>query len=188
LRKIKDRMTLGLISGMGGNIAKLGISYGLGKLGLAGRGYTDRAAGIFVPGRRTRSRTGSLVGFLADETIAAGLGVGITYMLSSTGKDHAVLKGAMAGQGMWAGLYGMLATLGVTRLDTVSPMTAISHYGSHIVYGAITAWLVVTLGDPSLFNGGTPITAGSIKEDEDQAGVNPRMHGVEEPVVTAWVQ
>jgi hypothetical protein len=157
--KIKDRLLLGVIAGLGANIPKIII----GKTGLrlktADLHGPQIAAGIFLPGHNLAQTTGKIVGYMADATIAGILGVVTVYGLSFTGKDHYLLKGAATGQALWQGGYGLLSSFGVTQVYTQRPKTVLNEFVSHTVYGIAAAAIAANLGDESLFSGKVPISA-----------------------------
>lgn len=99
--KIADRIVLGTIAGLIGNLAKLAV--------------TGRA-------RNT--------GILNDATIAAAVGVAATYVLSATGKDRAALKGAILGVGAWNILQGLMGETAVTPKTVLSGLVGQAVYGA----------------------------------------------------------
>lgn len=158
--KMKDRFILGAIAGLGGNLIKFAIERTAMKMDLAELGGSERAAGMLVPGHKIGTTGGKIVGYIADNVIAGILGVTTVYALSITGKDKAIVKGALSGEAAWTLLYGMLATMGATKVGPVSPKTVLSELASHTAYGALTAYLATKLGDHDLFNGQLPLSAG----------------------------
>lgn len=164
MKRIADRLLLGVLAGLGGNVVKLLIGRMAVRLGYAEIDGPQRATGMLVPSHKVADPLGKAVGWLADGVIGIMLGVGMVYVLSVSGKDQAVLKGTLAGQVMWTALYGVLATMGATKVKPVSPKTVLSEFIGHTAYGAVTAALVTNLGDEGLFTGEIPISAGSIKQ------------------------
>lgn len=149
--KIKDRITLGIISGIIGNIAKNLASMGLSKVGLRDDNIHTKAAGIFMSRREAKTKAGKGLGILTDFCIACKLGIILVYLLSATGKDHPYLKGASLGQSAWVIMYGVLSSLGGSKSHPVSPRTSFSNYLAHTVYGVATASAIMALGDSNLF-------------------------------------
>ncbi|WP_407313471.1 hypothetical protein [Desulfosporosinus sp. SB140] len=151
MRKINDRFWLGLISGLGGNIAKIITEQVFTKIGYTKtNGYTT-AAGIFLKKSRVASPSGRAVGIIADNMIAAGLGVTCIYWLTLMGKDKLLLKGAGLGAAEWAALYGVFSKLGATAIYPVKPEDAIATFISHLVFGMTKITIAVNLGDSRLF-------------------------------------
>ena len=159
MKKISDRFLLGVLSGLGANIPKLVIARTAKKLKLVEIDGPEKAAGMLVPPHSLILPAGKIVGYLADSVIAGMLGIVMVYLLSITGKDKAVWKGALAGQSMWVGLYGVLASFGATKVQPVSPTTVLSEFLAHTAYGAAAAALAVTLGAKEIFTGKIPLSA-----------------------------
>lgn len=157
--KIKDRLILGVISGTTGNLVKNGIGLISKYLKIAEISGPDRAAGILVPPHTLAKTSGKIVGYAADSVIGGLLGVMTVYALGITGKNKAVLKGALTGQASWTVLYGVLGTLGATKITAVNPNTVISEFIGHTFYGIVTAYIATRLGDKGLYNGIIPISA-----------------------------
>ncbi len=112
---------------------------------------------MLVPAHKVAEPGGKAVGWLADALIAGLAGVGLTYLLSITGKKHAIVKGALTGEAMWTTMYGVLGTVGATTINPISPKTVLTNFLSHSAYGALGAALVAHLGDPGLFDGSIPL-------------------------------
>ncbi|MEW6424536.1 MAG: hypothetical protein AB1523_07275 [Bacillota bacterium] len=170
--KIKDRMILGVIAGLGGNAAKLLICALLKRAKWVESMGPERAAGMLVSPHRVTQPEGRVVGFLADGVIACMLGIATVYALSIMGKDKAVIKGAIAGKMMWTTLYGMLGNLGATKIEPVSPKTVLSEFLGHTAFGVLTACLAAGLGDPGLFDGRIPLGASSFFISKKEGAIN----------------
>lgn len=152
MNKIKDRMILGTLAGLGANIVKNILGASAMKLELAEIDGPHRAAGMLVPPHKIADPKGKLVGVLADSIMAGTLGVASLSILKLFGKKHAVIKGGLVGAGMWTMLYGVLGTLGATKVNPVSPSTVLTEFVEHTVFGAVTAGLITKMADPSIFN------------------------------------
>lgn len=151
MKKIKDRFFLGIISGLGGNIAKIAVESFLRKTGFSSGDGRRTAAGIFLKKSDIDTTYGKVVGTIADNMIAAGLGVTCSYWLTLMGKDYYFLKGAGLGAAEWGSLYGVLSKLGATSIYPVKPTDALSTYFSHLAYGAVKITIARHLGDERLF-------------------------------------
>ncbi|MEW5898094.1 MAG: hypothetical protein AB1652_02840 [Bacillota bacterium] len=162
--KIKDRLLLGVVAGMGGNLIKLSIGVIAKRKGFAEINGPEKAAGMLIPPHRLGDPIGKAAGYLADSVVASIIGILFTYALSVTGKEKAALKGALIGQASWAALYGALATMGATQAQPVSPKTVLSELVGHTAYGAATAYLIAQLGDPDLFTGKVPLSASPVRQ------------------------
>jgi len=86
-------------------------------------------------------------------------GTVITYILSVTGRDKAMIKGAGLGIMQWIGIWGLLPKLGLT-VKSNKPLTHILSFVDHAIFGATTGLLASKIGDDSLFSDS------EIKEDE----------------------
>ncbi len=126
--KIKDRMILGVVAGLGANAVKLAISSVFQKLNWSEIGGPERAAGMLIPPHLLLKNLGKLVGYLADAAVAGLIGSVSVYAFSFFGKDKAVLKGALAGQATWTFLYGVLGTMGATKVAPVGPKTVLTEF------------------------------------------------------------
>lgn len=151
LKKIGDRFWIGLISGLGGNLAKIAVEKVLNKSGFSkSNGYTT-AAGIFLKKSDVSSPYGRVVGVIADNMVAAGLGVTSIYWLTLMGKNKYLIKGAGLGAAEWASLYGVVSKMGATASYPVKPKDAIATFISHLAFGMTKIAIAVKLGDSRLF-------------------------------------
>lgn len=151
MKKITDRFWLGAIAGLGGNIVKTAVEYGLNKSGFSKSNGRSTAAGIFLKKADIAKPYGKSLGIIADNMIAMGLGVTCIYWLTLMGKDKYLLKGAGLGAMEWGGLYGVLSRLGATEIYPVSPKDGIAEFISHMAFGASKIAIAVGLGDERLF-------------------------------------
>lgn len=152
MKKFTDRFWLGVVSGLGGNLAKIAVEYFFNRISFSeGNGRTT-AAGIFLKKSDINNPYGKAVGIIADNMIAAGLGVTCAYWITLMGKDKYLLKGAGLGAAEWAALYGVLSKLGATAIYPVKPKDALATYLSHLAFGAVKMAMVRHLGDERLFH------------------------------------
>jgi hypothetical protein len=161
VKKISDRLILGAVSGVIANIPKLLIGKGGIKLKISEIDGPEMAAGIFIPPHKLALTSGKVVGHLADMVIAGILGTVTVYTLTITGKDKYALKGVLAGQVMWQGLYGLLTSFGASQVKAYSPKTVLNEALSHAVFGLTAAVVAANLGDEKLFTGQIPFIAGT---------------------------
>lgn len=154
MKKIKDPLILGAVSGILGNSVKImGNLFNRHIAGFSGTTYAEITAGLFMTKKERKKKTGLLVGVLGDFAMGAILGIPIVYMLRYTGKDSAALKGLGAGHFAWLALYGVIGR-GLGENKGVFPLSAetnLSAFLNHSWYGLATAYAVCKLGDPSLF-------------------------------------
>lgn len=140
MKKLKDRILLGLVSGLVGGVVKNIAGEALVKRGYSEYSGPQRAAGILVPAHKITTTGGKIIGWLAEASISGLLGIATVYTLSLTGKDKALLKGIfLTGGTAWTALYGAMGTVGATRVQSPMPKTVISESITHGLYGAATA-------------------------------------------------
>lgn len=166
--KIKDRVLLGIVAGIGGNLVKLAIGKTGKKMQWAELHGPDMASGMFIPAIKLTSTKGRIVGYIADNVIAGILGIATVYGLSLCGKNNAVIKGLASGSAMWTCIYGIASGMGLTKVKPTSPKTVLNEFVSHSAYGLVTATLATKLGDEGLFNGKTPLFASPISGQSQQ--------------------
>jgi len=151
MRKIKDRFSLGVISGLGGNLAKIAVERFFNHTGFSKSKGRTTAAGIFLKKSQVNTPYGKVVGFIEDNMIAAGLGVTCIYWFTFMGKDRYLLKGAALGAFEWSALYGIASKLGATSIYPIKPKDAFAACLSHLAFGAVKSGIAVNLGDSRLF-------------------------------------
>lgn len=151
MKKITDRFLLGVVSGLGGNLAKMAIEAVFKPFGFKQTGIM-KASGIFVKKSDMNKPMGKAVGFIADNMVAAGLGITCVYWLTLMGKDHKILKGAGLGAMEWAALYGVMSKMGATSIYPSPPLDAIVSFLSHVAFGATKISIITALGDDRLFH------------------------------------
>ncbi len=162
---IKDRLILGALAGVLGGITKTLIVGSFKKLGLAEFDGTETSAGMLLPAYKVNTPSGKLVGHITNTMIGMTLGIAMTYLLSVTGKDRAIIKGAGMSGVFWMLLYGNYANMGGTTVRPALPNTILSNLVGHFTYGVVTSFVITRLGDPSLFRNEIPINS----QLEDQA-------------------
>lgn len=151
MKKITDRFCLGVISGLGGNLSKMAVEHFFNKINFSkGKGRTT-AAGIFLKKPAIKEPSGQLVGIIADNMIAIGLGITCIYWLTLMGKDKYLIKGAGLGAMEWGSLYGVLSKLGASEIYPVQPKDALATFVSHMAFGATKIAIATNLGDNRLF-------------------------------------
>ena len=163
MKKIQDRVQLGIISGLAGVFVKDLVGTVLVKTGLAEEGAPQRAAGMLLPAYKVAAPLGRAAGWMADAAVGCLLGIASVYVLSFTGKDRAPLKGLTTGALAWVGLYGVLGNMGATNVRTALPRTVLSEFIGHSVFGLVSTATAAFLGDEDLFTAGMPRNAATIR-------------------------
>lgn len=154
LIKIKDRIILGVVSGLLANQIKEFSSLALRKFGLGDMDGPKKAAGMFLPKYKMlfydRNTKAKIIGHAVDSTIGSMLGMCMVFVLTNTGKKHYVLKGMSLGHVGWVSLYGFLSRH-ATSVYPISEDNNLNGLINHTVFGMVAAALAVKLGDESLF-------------------------------------
>jgi hypothetical protein len=152
MKKITDRFLLGVIAGLGGNISKIAVERLCIKLFGFKETGAKKAAGIFIKNKDLNTVPSRIIGNLADNMIASGLGVTCVYWLTFMGKDHYLIKGAGLGAAEWTAMYGVLSKMGATSIFPTKPKDVLVSFASHLAFGATKMIIAVNLGDERLFN------------------------------------
>lgn len=152
MKKIKDRIILGAVCGLiAGAIGRAvnAIEY---RAGLTDIRFNQVGSGLFLPKKEAKANTveGKIIASLVNNTMVATSGTLVTYLLSVSGRDKAILKGAGVGTFQWIAIFGLMSRLGLT-VKSNRPLTNILSYFDHLIYGATLGILVSRLGDNSLF-------------------------------------
>ncbi len=149
--KITDRFIGGVLAGLGANVVKQAIDWAFFSRGYSKECGAHKAAGFFLKARHTRTRFGTCLGIVADNSIAAGLGICAAYLFTFTGKDYALLKGLVFGNTTWDIAYGVLSQFGATSVRTSDVKTVLASWISHSVFGLTEAFLLTAICAPDLF-------------------------------------
>lgn len=143
MNKIKDRLILGTISGiLGSQPAKL-LNTLEHKMGLIDAPYSQVASRLF--NTKDKVTKAVVLSALINNINVSVAGVVITYVLSMTGRDKAILKGTGVGCVLWD-LNNV-----VSKIKTKQPLTPLLSFIDFVTFGALTGLLVSKLGDNSLF-------------------------------------
>lgn len=152
MKKIKDRVIIGassaLLAAILGRLVN-GLEY---RHGLTDEQYNQTGSSLLLPKNMAKSNSleSKIIGSLVNNTMVSVSGTLISYLLSITGRDSAILKGAGFGAVEWVGIWGISARLGL-KVNSKKPLTHILSFIDHVMFGANTAWLISRFGDDSLF-------------------------------------
>lgn len=150
--KIKDRILLGIVSGLAASIPGRALNELEYKRGLTDQTYEQAASYVFIRRKQIQTLPGKAIGIIANQALAATTGVLTAYVLSSTGRDHAILKGMGIGILYWMALRGLPSKLGFA-FPQKKPLTPLLSLLDHLIFGATLGYLTDKLGDDSLFPG-----------------------------------
>jgi len=144
---MKDTITLGVASGIIGNIAKDISNFLLWRSKKTELLYAHLTASTLVGPGKTNEPFNLLLGQIQDMTYGAALGIPLVYLLKLTGKDNYLLKGAGTGLLLWSVLYNF----GPIAIQPKMTKTHFSALWNNLLYGMVTAHAAVSLADPDVF-------------------------------------
>lgn len=143
---------LGAVSGLIGNIPKVLICDYFKKKGWVEVSCPERSAKLVVRPKEVKTPKGMLVGYITDSITASLLGIAYTYGLSITGKENAMVKGAVAGPPSWVLLSAFSALMG-NEDARLSPGTVLNKFMFTAIHGVVTCYVATQFGKPELFAG-----------------------------------
>ncbi|KUO64678.1 MAG: hypothetical protein APF84_06045 [Gracilibacter sp. BRH_c7a] len=146
MRKIKDKHTLGVISGIVGGIVMLAADH------ISKRIYTDASAGTWVGEKRqAQSKTGTVLG-ISMSLISSMFGsLLMTEMISKRGKDNINTKGFFYGTAYGGIISVIQSALPKNKLRPKDSSSNLSYLVCNALYGLVTANSIARLGDESIF-------------------------------------
>lgn len=148
--KIRDRVLLGIVTGiicgMPGRLMNA-IEY---HLGLTDVKYGQMASSLFLPKNKVNTSEAKIVASLTNHINISLTGILVTYLLSATGRDNAVVKGAGVGSTLWIVIYGLTARLGL-NIASKKPLAPLLTFVDHAIFGALSGLFVSKFGHDSLF-------------------------------------
>jgi len=148
--KIKDRILLGIVSGlMAGTPAKF-INAFEHRKGLTDMHYNRIAVNLFTKKNTAHSSAGKTLAAITTHATSGTFGVLLSYILSFTGRDHAAIKGAGLGVFTWVLVNGLIAGQ-VLKEKNKTAASPILSFLDHVINGGLCGILVSKLGDDSLF-------------------------------------
>ncbi len=150
MKKIKDRIVLGAISGLAVMVPVLIVNTLMHRKGKTDVPYGLSAAKLFLTDKAAQTPGGKMLSFLVNSVNVSMTSTTLTYVLSLTGKEYALFKGAGVGTIFWLGIAGLLSSTGL-NIKSKRPGTPIISFLEHSIGGAANAYLITKLGDDSLF-------------------------------------
>jgi hypothetical protein len=150
--KFKDYISLGMFCGVLAGVPPRMFNAMEYREGLTDERYNQTAASFLLPriGLMPYSRGSRTAAALVNNAVAGVSGVLIAYLLSLSGRDRAVMKGAFFGAAAWMVFRGLAGGLGLKTMS-IKPLTHMLSFVNHVIFGAGTAALVAKLGDGSMF-------------------------------------
>ncbi|GAB6171058.1 hypothetical protein JCM15765_05360 [Paradesulfitobacterium aromaticivorans] len=152
MKKIKDRDTLSIVSGLIGLTGIMLVDGVSRRASISKRSYREAAAGIFVSKSEARNLGGQTLGVIMNSAVSI---LGANYIIkrmSQNGRDKLLSKGITSGI-----IFGAIATVipNLAPWNKMKPKDAasnLSYIFSNIVYGLLTTFAAAKLGHDSLFD------------------------------------
>lgn len=153
MKKIKDRMTLGIFSGLVGILLKTGSDEIFHRNKISKRSFRETASGVFVSSRRqAKNPSGQILGLLLDLGMGMVGSIGQVYILTKTGKDNLLTKGTFFGMTFGSIITAMLSGFSSNKVKPKDANSNLSYIISHAIYGLGTTYTAALLGDESLWD------------------------------------
>ncbi|WP_407310218.1 hypothetical protein [Desulfosporosinus sp. SB140] len=153
MRKINDRIYLGIASGAIGFIAQNLIDILSSKMKISERTYWTTAAGVWVSSRRESEKwSGQLLGALMNLGLSMVGGVSIVAILSKYGRDKLAPKGIFFGVTFGSMITGLLSGFASNKVKPKTAKSNLSYILANAVFGLTSTLAAAKLGDDSLFD------------------------------------
>lgn len=150
MRKIKDRIILGAISGLVMSVPLQVFDALIHELKITDVSYGYSAAKLLLTKDKITTPGGKAISSLVNFINSSLTATAITYTLSLTGKDKAIVKGAGTGALLWVGISGLLSNVGL-NIKSKKPSTPLISLAEHLLHGAMCSYMIMKIGDDSLF-------------------------------------
>lgn len=154
MRKINDKLLLGLSVGFLANIPKTILCTTLFYKGITKRKCSDLAASIFIPKYKVFSKRGTIFGILCDSIVASFDGIAYIYLLTCTGKvnkSNALIKGFTSGLFSFGLFRGIISRVGTGKAYPKDIFTNIMMGLNSSLWGVTAGLLTLLLGHEDLF-------------------------------------
>jgi len=154
MRKINDKVILGLVVGLLANIPKTILCETLYFKGITKRKCSDLAASMFIPTNKIFTRKGNIIGMLCDSVTASFDGIAYIYFLTNTGKvnkRNALIKGFVSGIFIFGIFRGIVAKVGTGKAYPEDILTNTLMGINSSVWGVTAGLLTLLLGNKDLF-------------------------------------
>lgn len=153
MKKIKDRMTLGIVSGLIGAVLKIASDEVFLRTKISQRSFRETASGVWVSSRRQAKNTyGQLLGTIMDLGLGMVGSVAQVQILSKTGKDNLFSKGAFFGVTFGAAITAMLSGFNTNKVKPKDSKSNLSYVISNTIFGLSATYSAVLLADESLWD------------------------------------
>ena len=148
--KIKDRIILGIISGILAGIPGRLINAVEYRFNLTDVKYGQMATNLFLPKRKINTPVGRSIASLVNHIMISITGVITTYILSATGRDKSIIKGIGVTSIFWLLFFGLSSRLSL-QVKTKKPLSPLLSFVDHVTLGALNGMIIQKIGDDALF-------------------------------------
>ncbi|MDR3584624.1 MAG: hypothetical protein P4L59_04785 [Desulfosporosinus sp.] len=153
MRKINDRIYLGMLSGAAGLVALTLVDVLSSKMKISQRSYRTTAAGIWVSSRRQAEKwPGQILGIMMNLGLSMVGGFSVVKMLTKYGRDKLVPKGLFFGVTFGAVITAILSGFANNKVKPKDAISNLSYLLSHAAFGLTSVFTAAKLGDDSLFD------------------------------------
>ena len=153
MRKINDRIYLGMISGTVGFVAMTIIDIISSRMKISQRSYRTTAAGVWVSTRRQAEKwPGQLLGVMMHIGLSMVGGVSVVKLLTTFGRDKLVPKGLFFGATFGSIITSVLSGLSNNKVKPKDAWSNLSYMVSNFAFGLATIFTAAKLGDDLLFD------------------------------------
>lgn len=151
--KIKDRIVLGTVAGLIGNIVKTLFDEASLRLKISQRSFRSTAAGIWVSKKSEATNLkGQILGAIFDFGLSSLGGIGIVHLLSKTGRDNIIVKGLISGITIGSFVTAGLSAFPQNKVKPKDAASNLSYVAAHAIYGLVVTSIISKLGDSQLFD------------------------------------
>lgn len=153
MRKINDRIYLGMISGTAGLIVLTIIDVISSRMGLSQRAYRTTAAGVWVSSRRQAEKwQGQLLGVIMNLGMSMVGGVLGVNLITKFGRNKLVSKGLFFGITYGSVITAILSGFPNNKVRPKDANSNLSYLLSHAAFGLVSIFTSAMIGDKSLFD------------------------------------
>lgn len=151
--KIKDRILLGVVAGLCGNLIKTAVDEVSLKKKISQRSFRETASGVWVSTQKEASNLkGQILGGLLDFGMGILGGIGTVYFLSKTGRDQLGIKGIVSGITIGSVITAFLSAFPTNKVRPKDAASNLSYMFSHALFGLVATYVAAKLGEPSLYD------------------------------------
>jgi len=153
MRKINDRIYLGMISGAAGLVALTLVDAISSKMNISQRAYRTTAAGVWLSSRREAEKwQGQLLGAMMNVGLSMVGGVSVVAILTRYGRDKLFPKGLFFGVTFGSVVTAILSGFTNNKVKPKDALSNLSYLFSHAAFGLVSIFTAAKIGDDSLFD------------------------------------